>query len=449
MTPRDVGAEPASHRSILNREVVAWALYDWGGAAFSAVITTFVFTVYLTSSGFGSKDHTSEVLGHGMTIAGIVIALLAPITGQRADRAGRRTFWLGVNSLFVLLISASLFFIRPQPGYLWWGVALIGLGNVFHEFAAVNYNALLPRVSTPATMGRISAIGWGSGYLGGIVLLGFLFVAFINPAVGLFGVTKDDGMNVRVSMLFAAAWFGLSMIPLLLTVRDRPADVRSHERVGILASYAALWRTLSGLWRSNRHVLFFLLASAVFRDGLAGVFTFGGVLAAGTFGFTPSDVLIFGIAANVVAGIATVSMGSLDDILGPKRVIVISLTAMIIAGVGIFVFHDRGPMAFWILGLALCIWVGPAQSASRTYLARLIPAGREGEIFGLYATTGRAVSPLAPALWSWAIVLGGSLSPGGNAQRWGILGIMVVLAAGLALLLFVHPTPPSMDHADA
>ncbi|MDO5710748.1 MAG: MFS transporter [Micrococcales bacterium] len=442
-------SHPPSHRSktrrdrILTRPVLAWAAYDWGSAAFNAVITTFVFTVYLTSSSFGPKDETSSTLGLGLTIAGLVIALLAPVTGQRADRAGRGTFWLGVNTVLVVICSACLYFVRPDPAFLWLGVALVGLGNIFSEFAGVQYNAMLTRISTPATMGRISGIGWGSGYLGGIVLLALLVVGFINPEHGWFGVTKADGQNVRVAMLVAATWLAVSSIPLLVTVRDRggaEGSTARPSRSGLAATYRALWRTITGLWRTNPHTLYFLMASAVFRDGLAGVFIFGGVIAAGTFGFSAGQVIVFGIVANIVAGIATISLGVLDDRLGSKNVIVASLTCMSLAGLGIFFFHDRGPTAFWILGLILCIFVGPAQSASRTFLARLIPEGHEGEVFGLYATTGRAVSFLAPMMFALAIELGRrTVAPGVDAQYWGILGIILVLLLGLALLLPVHP----------
>lgn len=428
------------------RRVVAWAAWDWGSAAFNAVITTFVFTVYLTSSGFGDPAETSSKLGLGTGLAGVAIALLAPVIGQRADRAGRPTLWLGVNTAIVVALSALMFTVRPHPEFLWWGIGLVAVGHVFFEFASVNYNAMLPRVSTPATVGRVSGLGWGAGYLGGIVLLLVLFVGFISPEVGWFGVTHAEGLNIRVAILVAAAWFGLFAVPVLFALPDRPAAREDpRPRLGFLASYRALFGTVRGLAREHPHTLFFLLASAVFRDGLAGVFTFGGVIAQGTFGFSPSQVIVFGIAANVVAGLATMAFGVLDDRLGPKTLIVGSLVAMVLAGIGIFAFHDQGTRMFWILGLLLCVFVGPAQSASRSFLARLIPPGREGEIFGLYATTGRAVSFLAPMMFGAAIALGTRVT-GGPAQYWGILGIVLVLLLGLLLLLPVRAldqTPPA------
>jgi len=143
---------------------------------------------------------------------------------------------------------------------------------------------------------------------------------------------------------------------------------------------------------------------------------------------------MFAIAANIVAGVSTIAVGALDDRVGAKPVIVTALVGLVISASLIFVLHDAGKLVFWIAGLALCLFVGPAQSASRTFLGRLIPPGREGEIFGLYATTGRAVSFLAPTAFALFISIGG-------APQFGILGIVLVLALGLALFIPVRSTP--------
>jgi UMF1 family MFS transporter len=205
----------------------------------------------------------------------------------------------------------------------------------------------------------------------------------------------------------------------------------SRPRVGFFASYGVLVRDIARLWKESRNTVLFLIASALFRDGLVGVFTFGGILAQGTFGFSSGQVIIFAIAANVVAGISTFLSGRFDDRFGAKPVIVTSLVGLVVAGFAVFFLHDAGATAFWVGGLVLCLFVGPAQSASRTFLARLTPAGREGEVFGLYATTGRAVSFLAPLLFATFVAIGG-------AQYWGILGIVIVLLAGLLLLIPVR-----------
>lgn len=427
--------EPAPAK-ILTRPVLAWSLWDWGSAAFNAVVTTFVFTVYLTSDAFGPGADSK--LGVALAIGGVLIALFAPVVGQSADRNGRRNLWLGVNTMAVTVICASLALVRPDPDHLWLGLVLLATGNVFFEFASVNYYAMINDLSTPRNIGRISGLGWGLGYIGGIVLLLIVYFGLINPEVGIFGITSADGMDVRVTMLLCAVWTLIFSIPVLVSQRGRSPAASGGERVGFIDSYRRLFASIARLWREDQHTVFFLLASAIFRDGLAGVFTFGGVIALGTFGFTSGQVIEFAIAANVVAGIATIAAGSLDDRFGPKRLIVTTLTLMVVLGLLIFALHDRGQWVYWSFGLLLATCVGPVQSASRTFLARLIPAGKEGEIFGLYATTGRAVSFLAPAFFAIGISLGAQLTSAPaeeSTQHWGILGITLVLLIGLLLLL--------------
>lgn len=435
--------QATAKKPIFNKKIISWCLWDLGGASFNSVVTTFVFTVYLTSKSFGDNAYTSQALGNGFTVAGFLIAALAPLTGQRADKEGKGTFWLGVNSFIVVISIFALFFVKPHPSYLWYGIIILSLGNIFFEFASVNYNAMLTRISTPKNIGLISGVGWGSGYIGGIVLLLILFVGFISPEVGWFGVTSAQGLNIRVSMLIAGIWMLLATIPVLLFVRYKKNVVSDSKGLNIIQSYKDIWKTLKSIAHNCPQTIIFMAASAVFRDGLAGVFTFGAVIAAGTFGFTNQQVIIFGIIANVVAGIATMIFGLLDDWLGPKCVMMISLISMCISGVCVFVFAGHGQVYFWIFGLILCIFVGPTQSASRSYLARMIPEGKEGEIFGLYATTGRAVSFLAPAGFTLFIWFARDYVKSDYAQSWGILGIVLVLLLGLLILLFVHDDPRS------
>ena len=174
--------------------------------------------------------------------------------------------------------------------------------------------------------------------------------------------------------------------------------------------------------------MFYLAASAVFRDGLAGVFAFGAVLGVSVYGLTEADVLIFGIAACIVAAVGAVVGGMVDDRVGSKPVIVTSLTAMIITGLTLLTLS--GSVAFWVCGLLLCLFVGPTQSSARTQLLRMTVDGREGVAFGLYTMTGRAVSFLAPWMFFMFIDAFGT-------DRAGTAGLCVVLGAGLLAMLFV------------
>ena len=238
-------------------------------------------------------------------------------------------------------------------------------------------------------------------------------------------------------MLLTAAWFALFALPVLVAVPGpTPAPDERRAAVGFFGAYRKLWSEVVGEWRRDRNVVYYLLASAVFRDGLAGVFAFGAVLGVSVYGISKADVLLFGVSASVVAAVGAVLGGLLDDRLGSKPVIVGSLAAMI--AVGLTLMTLSGALAFWICGLLLCLFIGPTQSSARTLMLRMSADGKEGVAFGLYTTTGRAVSFLAPTLFSTFIDLFGT-------DRAGMGGLCVVLAAGLVAMLAVRvPRQPAM-----
>lgn len=438
-----VGLSQNNGVRIPKRRIWAWALWDWATQPFASVITTFVFTVYMTSSLFlpkgvrelGEGDPTYELalsmlsrdLGFAIAVAGILVALLAPVFGQRSDRRGRRKLWLGINTGLIVIVQALMFFVEAAPNFFWLGVTLVAAGNVFADIANVNYNAMLVQVATPRNVGKVSGLGWGLGYMGGIIALLVSYFGFIEGDI--LGLGNDNGLDIRSIAAFCAVWTVVFALPIMIFVPEIPRQ-KGPQQPSFLASYGILVRDVKKLFTTSPTTFWFLLSSAVFRDGLAGVFTFGGVIAAVTFGFSPAEVLIFGIAANLGGGVSTMIAGPLDDRFGPKRVIIFSLAGLLVAGMSLFFLRDAGTIPFWIAGMFLSLFTGPVQAASRSFLARVTPAGQEGQIFGLYATTGRAVSFITPTLWATAIAIGG-------AQYWGILGIMAVLLVGLVLMIFV------------
>jgi MFS transporter, UMF1 family len=417
--------------SVRRGPVIAWALWDWGSSAYNAVILTFVFSVYLTDAvgaDLPGPIGASAWLGYALGAAGLVIALIAPVIGQRADSAGRRKLSTTVWTLLTVASMGALFVVRDDWAYLWVGLLLLSLGSIFFELASVSYNAMLVQVCTPANMGRVSGFGWSMGYFGGIVLLLAVYTGLIageGDTRGFLGVPTEGGLNIRVVALVAAAWFLLFALPLFLRVPEVPAAPDRTAGLGVVGSYRKLFADLRALYRASPQTVFFLGASALFRDGLNAIFTFGAVLAVAVYGIGAGDVLIFGIAANVVSAAGALAGGQIEDRVGPKPVIVGSLV-FLIADAIILLFVE-GPAMFWLFGLILTLFVGPAQSSSRTFMARLAPGGQEGQMFGLYATTGRAVSFLAPTLFGVFTTLAG-------APRAGIVGILLVLVAGLAAL---------------
>jgi UMF1 family MFS transporter len=217
----------------------------------------------------------------------------------------------------------------------------------------------------------------------------------------------------------------------VFNVPEAPAARPNEAKVGFFRSYVVLVKDIAKLFKESASTGWFLIASAIYRDGLAGVFAFGGVLAAVAFGFSDNEVILFGIAANLVAGISTIIAGRIDDMVGPKAVILFALFGLVAMAFVVFIFHNSGTAVFWAGGLILSAFVGPAQAASRSLLARVTPDGKQGEIFGLYATTGRVASFISPALWTIFIVAFGS-------TIYGVLGIALVLLVGAIFLLFVR-----------
>ena len=414
-------------------QVLAWALWDCGSTGVSAIVVTFVFSVYLTDTvGADLPSDTSPAswLGWALAGAGLVIGVLAPVTGIWVDAQWRRRRVLAGLTGLAVLLTAAMSLVRDDYRYLWLGLVLLAAADAAIELATVPYNAMLRQLSTPETSGRISGFGWGMGYCGSVVLLLVVYLGFMSGDGGLLGLPTDDGQNVRAAMVLAAVWFALFAVPVLVAVPS-PAPPSGERRVaiGFFGAYRKLWTEIVGEWRRDRNVVYYLLASVVFRDGLAGVFAFGAVLGVSVYGVSKADVLLFGVSASVVAAIGAVLGGLLDDRVGSKPVIVGSLASMVVVGLTLLTLS--GPLAFWICGLALCLFVGPAQSSARTLMLRVSAEGKEGVAFGLYTTTGRAASFLAPTMFATFISIFGT-------DRAGMGGICVVLVAGLLAILAVR-----------
>jgi MFS transporter, UMF1 family len=436
-------SQPGSGSGTVARSrVVAWALWDCGSTGLNAIVATFVFSVYLTSSvGVGLSGTTTPAswLGRAGALAGLTVAVLAPVIGVWVESPHRRRVALSVFTGLAVTLTCAMFLIHDRPSYLWAGLVLLGATAACGDLASVPYNAMLRQLSTPETAGRISGLGWASGYFGSVVLLLLIYTGFISgsgsgpDAVrGLLRVPVADGLYVREAMLAAAAWLAVLALPLLLVAHRLPQSAEVYQPTSMLGGYRKLWLEVSAEWRRDRNLVYFLVASALFRDGLAAIFAFGAVLGVNVYGISQANVLIFGVAASVVAAVGAVLGGFVDHRIGSKPVIVGSLLAIVIVALTLMVLS--GSVAFWVCGLLLCMFIGPSQSSARALLLRLANDGREGVAFGLYTMTGRAVAFLAPWLFSVFVDAFG-------AVRAGVGGISLVLIAGLLGMLVVRVPP--------
>ena len=420
----------------LRPPVVPFALWDGGMSAFSSVILTFVFATYV-ASGVASEGavgeeaitaaqaHGSQVLTTWQSIGAVAVALLAPLLGNLADSGGARNALLRITTLATVATVALMPLVRLDSDYLTLGAVLIALAVVFSELAGVFVNSVLPEISTPENRGRISGTAWAVGYWGSIVCLGLVLVLFVMPGTGMLGITGEDGWNYRAIPLFVALWILLGTLPLMLRAPRHPATAPG-ERWSPWQGYASIIRRVLRAVKEEPVMLQYLVASAIYRDGLGAVFSIAGVLAANAYGFGAVEIIVFGIAANLVAGVGVFLGGRVDDRVGPRPVIIAGCLGIIVLGLVVLAFEPT--IVFWVAGLAICLFVGPVQSASRNLLTRLSLPGRETENFGLYATTGRALGFLGTAAFAATVALSGE-------TRTGILGIVIVMALGLVAFL--------------
>jgi UMF1 family MFS transporter len=434
--------------------VRAWIFFDWAAQPYFTLITTFVFAPYFATHVASNPASGQALWGFATAAAGLLIALLSPVLGAIADASGRRKPWIaGFGAL--LVIGSSLMWIgRPgdpsviPPLLLAYGIATIGV-----EFATVFNNAMMPTLVPPDRIGRLSGTGWATGYVGGILslilVLGFLAA---SPGTGrtlfgfvpLFGLDPVSHQGDRITGPLTAVWFIIFVLPMFLLTPDYPVKrpVREALREGLLE----LRRTLRELPR-RKSLAAFLLANMVYTDGLVSLFAFGGIYAAGTFGWNTIQIGTFGILLAISGAFGAWIGGKLDDRLGPKRVIAGSLIILLLSVIWILtvdrdsiffikvapplpgggLFAAPAEKVYLLLGCLIGMAGGPLQAASRSLLIRMAPEDRIAQHFGLFALTGKVTSFVGPLLIGFVTLATAS-------QKAGMAVLVVFFVAGLMLL---------------
>ena len=399
--------------------VAAWCLYDWANSAFTTLVVTFIYSAYFSNAFADDPGRGTALWSRGITVSALVIAALAPIAGALADRGGRRRY-LVACSLVCVAATAALTFVTPgQSQAVLTALGLFVVANVAFELGLVFYNAFLPSLAAPERIGRVSGYAWGLGYGGGLAALVAALVVFV-PETPLFGISTADGFNLRATNLLAAGWFLVFALPAFFRLKD---EAVADGRLSVRRAFADLAATLGQL-RRYRQIGLFLLARLFYNDGLVTIFAFGGIYAVGTFGFSFAELVTFGIVINVGAGLGALAFGFLDDRIGGKATVGLSVAALAAATV----IGALAPTAawFWVAAILVGIFAGPNQSASRSLMARFVPRSRESEFFGFFAFSGKVTSFLGPALL-------GVLSDVYN-QRVGIASLLIFfLLGGLCL----------------
>lgn len=446
-------AEPADGG---RRGRFGWAMFDWANQPLFTLISTFIFAPYFTGTVVGDSVRGQALWGYAIGMAGLLIALLSPLLGAVADQTGPRKPWIAGFQVICVLASALLWFATPMapPHILALTLLLIVLLTVGAECSIVFNNAMLPHIVPPDRIGRLSGSAWALGYVAGLATLGIVLIGFTFPDQPWFGLDKQSFEHARVVGPLTAVWIMLFVAPLFLFTPDQPR-VRKSLGAAARAGLAELFDTLKSL-RRHRNIAIFLAGRMASYDGLNALFAFGGIYAAGIFGWSLTEIGIFGILLNIVACLGAWAGGKADDRFGSKITIQTATLGLMLAALGIVsqtadsvffgipvdgprpddgLFASTAERIFLFFGVLIGLCGGPMQAASRTMVARLSPPELLGAFFGLHALSGKATAFLAP----WLIAL---LTSTFASQRAGISVILAFLLVGYLLTTLVVEERP-------
>ena len=404
------------------QNVFIWSLYDFANSAFTTLVVTFIYAAYFTKVIAENEIIGTALWSRAISLTAIIVAIASPIMGVISDKANLRKTFLVFMTYTSIFGSIMLYF--AMPGEVMKALAWFVIANIGFELGGVFYNAYLPEIAPKNKIGRVSGYGWSFGYVGGLLCLVIALIGFVNPEIPWFGFSKIAGENFRATNILVAVWFGIFSLPMILILKTKPKENNTKSKFNIFSRMNELVHTFREI-KKYKQVVKFLLARMIYNDGLVTIFAFGGIYAAGTFGFSFEEIMIFGIVLNVTAGIGAFFFGFLDDKLGGKLTIQITLICLIAAG--FMAIFAQSKLFFWIAGIIVGIFSGPNQAASRSLMARFTPRSRENEFYGFFAFSGKMTAFIGPLCL-------GILTELFDSQRAGVSIVVVLFIVGFFLL---------------
>ncbi len=434
-----------------DRRRVAWTLYEWAQQPYWALIATFIFTPYFAAGFVGDPVRGQSLLGYAGVISGLLIAVLSPLVGASIDAHRRPRAWLIGLAVPFVIASAGLWLATPgETSRIPLILACLVVAGVVAELGVTVMNALLPAIAKPGQLGRLSGTAWALAYVGALITLFIVLFCFSLPEVPMLGLSKAMHEPDRIVGPLVAVWFLVFAWPLMLTA-PKPAAGSGEKPL------KELWETIRSL-PSKPHMLTFLIGRMLLGDGISSFIAFGGVLAAGLFGWTTTQLGLYAIALSIAAGIGTYIGGRVDQKVGSKKTVLIA-TAVILfgaTGVGLVgrdtifflipvepaqagaLFASTPERMFLFFSLFVGLTFGPAQSSLRAWMAELAPPGETGRWFGLYALSGKATAFLAPLV----IAIGTRLA---GDQRIAVVVSAAFMALGAIVLARAPNRAPIVD----
>ena len=411
--------ETPARKTPARKSQIGWALYDWASSPVPTLHATFIFAVYFTT--VIMPEGGSVVWAYMTGITAFTIALIAPLLGSYADSTGK---FKDLIVLFIALGSIAtglLWFAQPNEAFISYAIILSAISIFFLESSFIFYNAILGKMIQRDHIGSLSGLAWGGGYIGSVIALIVVLVVFIMPDKSFFALDKSQSEHIRATMLFAASWAIIFSLPMMFYLPSfSQKNNKNNKNSAILSLKTSIIEA-----RKIPNLLRFLLARMAYNDGLITLFAFGGIYAAKVFSFSQFEIILFAIGLNISAGMGAIIGGFLDDNIGPIKTIKLALIGLFLCGLVAIITPYK--MIFWIVGVGLGLFVGPVQSASRTYLSLTASDKHKGGLFGLYMVSGKLTSFIGPFLYGWLVMMSGN-------ERYGMAVVLLLIALGFVLL---------------
>jgi len=370
------------------RERVAWYLYDFGNSAYASVVLLAVYSAYFKNQVVGGAEG-SRLWGLTISVAMILVAIAAPIMGAIADYSGAKKRFLFFFTALSVLFTGLLFF--TGKGTIAMAIGFFLLAEIGYRAAQIFYDALLPEIAAPAEMGRIAGTGWAIGSAGGIAIL----LLILPPIL----MTKSNLLVVRSTLIVTAVFFAIASIPIFSRLRERaqPQKLPAGENYFSVA-IKQLSQTIKAA-RGFSEFLKFMFAYLVYNEGVIIALDFAAILGAVLFGLQQTGLIIFFIVVQATNVIGALLFGNLQDRLGGKPALTISILLMVACIAALYFAQNQ--THFFIIGAFVGVAMAGVQSVSRAMVATFSPPGKSGEFFGFFALTGRTSSFIGPAVFGW------------------------------------------------
>ena len=400
-----------------SKEIISWSFYDFANQPYTTLIITFIYSAFFVNYIAPNETNGTFLWANAISFTAICVGILSPILGAFADSGGYRKFFLIFFTILCSIFTALLYI--PDSGDVFLALVLVILSNIAYELGTVFSNSYLIDLSNNKNVGRISGTAWGFGFVGGLIAL-FCALTFFDVNI------PND---IKLINIFVAIWFLFFSLPAFFFLKDRKKEKLLMSN--LILSFKSLKITFKEIYQYKK-ILNFLIARLFYNDGLITIFALGGIYAVGSLDFSMREVLILGVVLNIFAAIGSFTFGYIEDKIGVKNVINISLLILIFATLLAFIapWTNFPKEIFWLAGVLLGTMIGPNQSCSRSFMSQIIPIEKKNEFFGFFALTGKATSFLGPLLFGIITTL--------HSQQFALLSVVVFFILGYIIFNRKH-----------